>query len=125
MQSPGLLDSRFRGNDKDAGISAGIEASRGGIELLLHHGDVGRVLVLHADDMVARVDMQNLAGHAASEVGEKIERTGADILDGNAAPERRVVFVPLEDIAEVGDALRGERLERPGSDSDDSDITLT
>src|SRR5215471_15091746 len=33
--------------------------------LLLHHEDVGSVLVLHADHVVAGVYMQYLAGHAA------------------------------------------------------------
>src|SRR5438093_666923 len=69
--------------------------------LLLHHGDVGGVLVLHADHVVAGVDMQDLPGHAAPEVGQKIEGTCAYVLDGHGAPERRVVLVPLQDIAEV------------------------
>ena len=77
-----------------------------GPALLLHHGDIRRVLVLHADHVVARVDMQDLAGDAAAEVGEEIERAGADILDGDGPAERRIVLVPFQDIAEVGDAAR-------------------
>ena len=33
--------------------------------------DVGRVRVLHADDMVAGIDMMHFAGDAARQVGEK------------------------------------------------------
>src|ERR1700681_3335913 len=42
--------------------------------LLLHHGNVGGVLVLHADHVVAGVDMQDLPGHAAPKVGQQIKR---------------------------------------------------
>src|SRR5262245_33760214 len=87
---------------------------REGSALLLHHGDVGGVFVLHADNVVAGVDMQDLAGDAAPEIGQEIERARADILDRHRAPERRVVFVPFEDVAEVGDARGGERLDRSG-----------
>ena len=89
--------------------------------LLLRHGNVGGVLVLHADHVVAGVDMQDLAGHAAAEIGQQIERAAADILDGDGAAERRVVLVPLQDIAEVGDAGGGKRLDRPGRDGVDAD----
>src|SRR4029078_1991304 len=54
--------------------------------LLLPHRDVGGVLVLHADNVVAGVDMQNLAGNTATQVGEQIERAAADILDAHSAP---------------------------------------
>src|SRR5215475_8130802 len=61
---------------------SGLASSHGvpdGHPLLLRHGDVGGVLVLHADHVVA-------------------------VFDRHGAPKRRVVLVPLEDIAEVGDA---------------------
>src|ERR1700704_628759 len=80
--------------------------------LLLSHGNVGRVLRLHADHMVAGVDMQDLPGHAAPEVRQQIKRAGPHILDGDRAPERGVVLVPFQDIAEIGDARGGERLDR-------------
>src|SRR5262245_21444837 len=72
--------------------------------LFLHHGDVGGGFVLHADDVVASIDMEDLAGDAAPEIGQEIKRAGADVLDRHRAPERRVVLVPFENVAEVGDA---------------------
>ena len=55
-----------------------------GSGLLLAAGDdvdVGRVLGLHADDVVAGIDVVDLAGDAARQVGEQIERRLADVLD--------------------------------------------
>jgi hypothetical protein len=54
----------------------------------LHHRDIRRVLVLHADYVIAGVDMQDITGHAAPKVRQQIERTAADILDSDGAPER-------------------------------------
>jgi hypothetical protein len=53
--------------------------------LLLRHRDVRGVLVLHADHVVAGVDMQDLAGDATAEVGEEVERAAADVLDRHGA----------------------------------------
>ena len=36
--------------------------------LLLHHRNVGGVLVLHADHVIAGIDVENLSGHTAPEV---------------------------------------------------------
>src|SRR6476619_7488791 len=82
--------------------------------LLLRYGDVGGVLVLHADHVVAGVDMQDLAGDPAAQIRQEIERAAADVLDRHGAPKRRIVLVPLEDVAEVGDAACGKGLDRPG-----------
>jgi len=82
--------------------------------LAFHHGNVGRVLVLHALDVVAGVDVMHLAGHSPRQVRQQIEAGGADLLDGHRAPERRVVLVPPQDIAEVGDAGGGKCLDRAG-----------
>ncbi len=57
--------------------------------------DVGRVGMLHADDVVAGIDMMHFAGDAARQVGEQIHRRVAHLLDRHGAPQRRVVFVPL------------------------------
>src|SRR5262245_25395299 len=65
--------------------------------LFLHHGDVGGVFVLHADDVVASIDMEDLAGDAAPEIGQEIKRASADVLDRHRAPERRVGLAPFED----------------------------
>ena len=40
----------------------------------------------------------------------------------HVAPQRRVVFVPAEDVAEVADAGRGQRLDRAGRDGVDADV---
>src|ERR1043166_4715500 len=76
--------------------------------------DVGRIRMLHPDDVIAGVDVVNLAGHAAREMREKIYRGVADLLDRHGAPQRRVVLVPFEDVAEVADPRRRQRLDRTG-----------
>src|SRR5262249_17749084 len=78
---------------------------------LLTDDDVGRLGVFHSDDVIAGIDVMNLASDAAREIGEKIHRGVADFLDRHAAPQRRVVLVPLEDVAEVTDARRRQRLD--------------
>ena len=55
--------------------------------------DVGRVLLLHPDHVIPRVDMVDLAGHAAGEIAEQVKPRPADVLDGHVAPERGVEFV--------------------------------
>ena len=47
--------------------------------------DVGRGGVLHADDMVAAIDMVHLAGDAGGEVGQQVDAGAADLLDGDVA----------------------------------------
>src|SRR6266568_7774714 len=90
--------------------------------LLLADDDVGGVGMLHADDVVAGIDVMDLAGDPAREVGEEVDRGVANLLDGDAAPERRIVLVPLENVAEVADACRCERLDRPRGDGIDTDV---
>src|SRR5262245_40247487 len=81
--------------------------------LLLAHDDVRRVGMLHPDDVVAGIDVMDLAGHGAREIGEEIHRGVAYLLDRHAAPERRIVLVPFKDVAEVADPRRRQRLDRP------------
>ena len=65
--------------------------------------------------------MEDLAGDTASEVREQ-ERGGvADVLDGDVAPQRRVLLDELQDLAEARDARGRERLDRPGRDPVDAD----
>src|SRR5262245_10769072 len=66
--------------------------------------DVGRVRMFHTDDVVAGVDVMNLASHPARKIAEEIDRGIADLLDRDAAAQRRVVLVPFEDVAEVANA---------------------
>src|SRR5262245_65499326 len=72
--------------------------------------------MLHAEDMVAGIHMVNLAGDGAREVGEKVDSRIAYFVDTDIAAERRVVLAPPQDIAEVADAGRRQRLDRAGRD---------
>ena len=47
----------------------------------------------------------------AAEVGEQVEARVAHLVDGDSAPERRIIFVPFEDVAEITDARGGKRLD--------------
>ncbi len=51
--------------------------------------------LLHADDVVAGVHVMNLAGHAARQIGQEIDRGVADLFDRHVAAQRRVILVPL------------------------------
>src|SRR3984957_18060775 len=84
--------------------------------------DIRRVGMLHADDVIAGVDMVDFAGDAARHVGERIGAGLPDFLDGDIAAQRRVILIPLQDIAEVADAGGGERLDRPRRDGVDADV---
>src|SRR3954464_6397891 len=92
------------------------------ISLLLHDGDVGRVGALHADDMVAAIDMVNLAGDPGRQIAEQIHPGAADLLDRDVALQRRIELVPFQDIAEVADPGGCQCLDRPGRDRVDPDI---
>ena len=78
--------------------------------LVLADGDIRRRGVLHAHDMVARIDMQDFAGHATRHRRQEVDGALADFLGGHGAAERRVIFVPAQDIAEVADPRGGEGL---------------
>src|SRR3546814_5537006 len=78
--------------------------------------DIRRVFLLHADGVIARVDMVGFAGDAASEIAQQIERRAADVVDRDVAAQRGVMFIPLEDQAEVADSARGKRLDRSRRD---------
>ena len=88
---------------------------------VLHDGDVRRIDRLHADHVVAGIDVVDLAGDGRRQVGQEVERGIADLLDRDGALQRRVVLVPLQDVAEVADAGGGERLDRAGRDGVDAD----
>src|SRR5262249_46799327 len=68
------------------------------------------------------IDVMNLPGAAAREIAEEIPRGVADFLDRHAAPQWRVVLVPFEDVAEVTDPRRRQRLDRARGDGVDADI---
>src|ERR1700722_6952 len=43
-----------------------------------HRRDVGRVGPLHADDVIAAIDVVHLAGHPGRQIAQQIERRAAD-----------------------------------------------
>src|SRR6516164_96607 len=67
--------------------------------------------MFHSNDVVSGVDMVDLTGDPAREIGQQINRGISNFLDRYAAPKRRIVLVPFEDVAEVADAGGGERLD--------------
>src|SRR5262245_54784921 len=91
----------------------GMEAAAAIASVLADH-DVWCVGMLHPYDVIAAVDVVNLAGHAAREIREEIYRGIADLLDRHGAPQRSIVLVPFEDVAEVADPRRRQRLDRAG-----------
>ena len=68
---------------------------------LFADNDVGRAGMFHADDVIAGIDVMNLTRDAAREIAEEIHRGVADFLDRHAAPQRRIVLVPFENVAKV------------------------
>src|SRR5438067_7647522 len=92
------------------------------IRLPLDDRDVGGVGTLHADDMVAAVDMMHLAGNPRRQIAQQINAGAADLLNRDVALQWRIELVPFEDVTEVADAGGGERLDRPGGDRVNADI---
>src|ERR1700757_177866 len=112
-QTRDLHKARSLGRSRLSGASLRAAPRLGYGELIFTHRDVRRVRVFHADDVVTGIDVVDLAGHAAREIGDEIDCGVADLFDGYAAAQRRVVFVPFQDIAEVADPGRGQSLDRP------------
>src|ERR1700676_1347791 len=73
------------------------------IALPSHHRDVGRVDGLHADDVIAAIDMGDLAADPRRQIAQQVDPGAADILDRHIALQRRIVLVPFEDVAEIAD----------------------
>src|SRR6185437_14048957 len=86
----------------------------------LNDRDVRRVDRLHADDVIAAIDVMDLAGDARAQRAQQIKAGAADLFERDVALQRRVVLVPFEDVAEIADARRGERLDRAGRDRVDA-----
>src|SRR5262249_56285434 len=112
---PALHAPRARGI-RDAPLPSSIS--------LLADNDVGCVGMFHSDNVIAGIDVMNLARHAAREIAEEIHRGVTDFFDRDAAPEWRVVLVPFEDVAEVADPRRRQRLYRTGGDGLDAAVLL-
>src|SRR5271154_3329719 len=98
---------------------------RESVALLLNQGGhIRRGRIFHADDMIASIDMHDLAGDTARQRREQEGGALADFVDRHRTAQRRVIFVPLEDVAEVADAGRGKRLDRPGRNRINADVLL-
>ena len=63
-----------------------VQALRRVLDVLGVVGRLERVGMRHGDDVIAAVDVMRVAGHAGGEVGQKVERGGADLLQGHAYP---------------------------------------
>src|SRR5262245_1394834 len=62
------------------------------------------VRMRHGDDVVAGIDKMNFAGHAGRKLGEEIEAGAAEIVEGDAAAQRRVALLEGEHHARIADA---------------------
>src|SRR6516162_10140567 len=91
---------------------------------LFADNDVGRVGMFHADDVIAGIDVMNLTRDAAREIAEEIHRGVADFLDRHAAPQRRIVLVPFENVAKVADSGRRQRPDTTLPDGADANVLL-
>src|ERR1043166_4139386 len=94
------------------------------IVLGLYDRNVRRVLGLHADHVIAGVDMHHFAGDAAREIGQQEHRGIADFSRRHGAAQGSVVLVPFQHVAKVANAGCGERPNRAGRDCIDADVLL-
>src|SRR5262245_9348089 len=68
---------------------------------VLHRADIRCLGILHALDVIAGVDVVHLSGHPAREIRQQVEARRTYLLDGDGAAQGRIVFVPLQYVAEV------------------------
>ena len=65
----------------------------------LHQRDIGRILLLHADQMIAGIDMVHLAGDAGGQVRQHVKPRAADIFSlyvgkgGGIGPARKIAAI--------------------------------
>ena len=57
---------------------------------LFFQSNVRCIFSLHADDVIARIDMMDFAGHPCRQVREKVQARAANILDRDVATQRRI-----------------------------------
>src|SRR6266436_6025675 len=77
---------------------------------------------LESHNVVAAIDVNGFAGDAGAAGREKECGGGADFGSVNIAAKRSTFGVALEHVAEAGDAAGGERFQRTGGDSVDTNI---
>src|ERR1700726_489700 len=63
-----------------------------------------RIGMRHGDDVVAGIDEMDLAGDPGGEVGQEVEPGAAEVVEGDAATQRRMALLKAEPVACVGDA---------------------
>src|SRR5438874_8579047 len=72
------------------------------------------------DRREAAVDVRNLAGDRAGQIGEIKRGDVADLVARHVAPKRRVLFDEMQDLGETADARGGEGFDRAGGDRIDA-----
>ena len=77
------------------------------------------------DGRESAVDVRDLAGDRAREIGQQERRDVADLVGRDVAAQRRVRFDEMLDLREAADAGRRERLDRPGRNAVDADALGT
>src|ERR1700716_3589118 len=63
-----------------------------------------RARLRHRDDVVAGIHEMNVAGDPRREIAEQVERSAADLVDRNGAPQRRVALLEVEHQPRLGNA---------------------
>src|ERR1051326_6155478 len=86
---------------------------------LVHGLERGRLR--HRHDVITGIDVMDLAGDAARQIAEQIQRGPADLVDRDGAPQRRMAVLEIEHQPRLGDAGAGERAHRPGRNGVDAD----
>src|SRR5262245_8810915 len=81
--------------------------------------------MLHPDDVISGIDVVNLAGDATRQIAEEIHGGIADFFDRHAAAQRRIVLVPFQDVTEVADPRRCQRLDRSRRNGVDANVLVT
>ena len=75
----------------------------------------------HRDDVVAGIDEVDFAGDAAGEIRQQIQRRAAELVERDAAAERRMLLLEGEHRARIADAGAGQRADRAGRNRVDAD----
>src|SRR5262249_9041607 len=83
--------------------------------------DIGRVIGLHADHVVAGIHMHHFTGDRTRKIGQQEQRCVADFGRGHGPPQGGVVLVPFQHVAKIADAGGGERPDRTGGERIDAD----
>src|SRR5438270_14005767 len=72
------------------------------------------VRMRHGNYVVAGIDEMDFARGSGGQIREQVERRAAKLLQGDAAPKRRMPLLECEHRASIADAGARERADRPG-----------